>query len=51
MNKPLKIIRFAILALTVAAGLGIGHAYAGTASPAGEGALHELLRITCLYCR
>jgi hypothetical protein len=49
MNKSLKIVRFAILALTVAAGLGIGRAYAGAASPIGSIGGHGL--IECFYCR
>jgi hypothetical protein len=50
MNKSLKIVRFALLALTVAAGLGIGYAYAGVAEPiVGPG--HGLLPIECLFCR
>jgi len=47
MNKSLKIVRFAILALTVAAGLGTGHAYAGVAAPIGVGGP---LPIECFYC-
>jgi hypothetical protein len=50
MNKSLKIVRFAILALTVAAGLGIGYAYAGVAEPIGP--VRGLpLPIECLFCR
>jgi len=47
MNKSLKIVRFAILALTVAAGLGSGHAYAGAALPIGVGGP---LQLECFYC-
>jgi Na+/alanine symporter len=47
MNKSLKIVRFAALALTVAAGLGIGHAYAGVAAPIGVGGP---LHVECFYC-
>jgi hypothetical protein len=50
MNKSLKIVRFAILALTVAAGLGIGYAYAGVAEPIGP--VRGLpLPIECFFCR
>jgi hypothetical protein len=49
MNKSLKIVRFAALALTVAAGLGIGYAYAGVAEPIGP--VHGPLPIECFYCR
>jgi hypothetical protein len=53
MNKSLKIVRFAILALTVAAGLGIGHAYAGLAiDPTGPTGPLGLFPAYCIgwYC-
>jgi hypothetical protein len=50
MNKPLKILRFAALALTVVTALGIGHAWAGAANDV-SGALHQLFGFECLYCR
>jgi hypothetical protein len=49
MNKSLKIVRFAILGLAIAAGLGIGHAYAGIAIPVGGHG--GPLPIECFFCR
>jgi hypothetical protein len=50
MNKPLKILRFAVLALTVVTALGIGHARAGAADDV-SGALRQFFGLECLYCR
>lgn len=39
MNKSIKILRFAALALAVVTALGVGRAYAGIAIPVGPGQL------------
>lgn len=47
MNKSIKILRFAALALAVVTALGVGRAYAGIAIPVGPGGP---LPIECFYC-
>ena len=49
MNKSIKILRFAALALAVVTALGVGRAYAGIAIPVGPAA--DSLPIECFYCR